>query len=464
MSRLLRSEWTKLWTVVGTGGCLLAVAGALIGVALLISSGSARTWGDGNHVDEFRFVHRPLGGDGTLTARVHAQEAGHPWAMAGIMVKQRAVAGAPYAALMVTTGHGVRMQADFGTDFTHLAGSPHPAPRYLRLTRAGDAVTGHESADGSAWSRVGTVTLAGLPPTVEVGMFVTSPGMTRVHPMRPALVQVRPGTATFDEVRVDPPGEAPWTAEDVGGRSAAGPAGPAGSAGSAGEAPFTVTGSGDITRRVDDGSRVVAATAGTVFAVLPAIAMGVLGITAEYRWGTIRATLAASPRRGRVLTAKAVVVAAATFPAALAATVVALLLTQPLLRRNGFGPPVYPDPAPLDPATVRVVAGTAAVLTLLALLGLGVGAVLRRATGAVTVLAATVFVPVVVTPFLPASAATWLQRVAPLAGLSVQQVRDTDDTFLLPWSGHPWHGLLVLCAYTGAVLGVAYRRLRRTDA
>lgn len=453
MRRLVRSEWSKLWTVLGTAGCLLAIAGAVVGVALVISSGNARTWGDAGYVDEFRFVHRALTGDGTLVARVRTQDAGHPWAMAGIMVKQRPAAGAPYAALMVTKGHGVRMQANFTTD---VAGAADTAPRYLRLTRTGDTIIGDESADGAAWTRVGTVTLKGLPATVEVGMFVTSPGLTRIHPMRPALVQVRPATATFDAVRLDPPQPAtPWTAEDIGGRVGAS---------TVDDAPFTLTGSGDIVRRTDDGSRVVAATAGTLFAVLPAIVMGVLAITAEYRWNTIRATLAASPRRGRLLAAKAVVVAASTFPAALVAVVVALLVTQPLLRRNGFRAPVYPDPSPFDPATLRVVAGTAALLTVLALLGLGMGAVMRRATGAITLLAATVFVPILVTPFLPTPAATWLQRLAPLAGLSLQQVRETDDAFLLPWSGHPWHGFLVLCGYTGAVLGVAYWRLRRTDA
>jgi hypothetical protein len=456
MKRLLRSEWTKLWTVPAAAGCLLAAGAAIVGVALLISSGNAGTWGDEGYVDEFRFVHRPLAGDGTLVARVSTQEAGHPWAMAGIMVKQRPAAGASYAALMVTAGHGVRMQSNFDVD---VAGSLHTAPRYLRLTRAGVTVTGHESADGVAWSRVGTVTLAGLPSTVEVGMFVTSPGMTRVHPMRPALVQVRPSTATFAAVRLDPPQPEPWTADDIGGRGQA-----AGEEIADGEASFTLTGSGDIVRRTDDGSRIVAATAGTVFAVLPALALGTLAVTAEYRWRTIRATLAASPRRGRLLTAKAAVVVAAAFPAALLATAAAVLLTQPLLRRAGFRPPVYPDPGLLDPATVRVVAGTAAVLTLLALLGLGTGAILRRATGAVSLLAATIFVPILVTPFLPTPAATWVQRVAPLAGLSVQQVHDTDDSFLLPWAGQPWHGFLVLCGYTGAVLAVAFWRLRRTDA
>jgi hypothetical protein len=460
---MMRAEWTKLRSLPGLAWCLLAVAAAIVGPALLISSGSPGTYDETGYVDEFRFVHRPLTGDGTLVARVRSQDAGHPWAMAGIMLRTRPEPGAPYAAVFVTPGHGVRMQANFaeaGAD----AGAGG-APRYLRLTRSGDRVAGHASADGVAWSRIGEVRLAGpagLPATAEAGLFVTSPGLTRMHPMRPALAQTRPSTAVFDDVRLEPAAaqpDAPWAGDDVGARRPQpGPAEPDAAGG------FTVTGSGDIIRRADDGSRIVAATAGTLFAALPAIALGALVMTSEYRWGGIRLALAAAPRRGRLLAAKAVVTGAATFATALAAMLGALLLTQPLLRRSGYRPPVYPDPSPLDPATLRVVAGTAAFLALLALLALGAGAVLRRGAGAIALVGGAVLVPVVVLPLLPAGAATWVQRLGPLAGMSAQQVRDTDDTLLLPWAGRPWTGLLVLSVYTAAALGAGLWQLRRRDA
>ncbi|MEH1127686.1 hypothetical protein [Micromonospora sp. CPCC 206061] len=450
MRGLVLAEWTKLRTVVGTAGCLVAMAGALVAVALLISSGNPGTYSDTDHVDEFRFVHRELTGDHTIVARVTGQESDQPWAMAGILVKRSLTPGAQYAALAVTPGHGVRMQTGFTTD---IAGDARPGPRYLRLTRTGDTVTGSESGDGVTWDRVGTVTLTGLPPTVHLGLFVTSPGMTRVHPMRPGLVQIRPNTATFEAVRVSPAGPAgPWQALDVGGTSAPTTVEVNGS--------VAVTGSGDIVGRSDDGSRIVAATAGTVFAALPAIALGVLVTTSEYRWGLIRTTLAAAPRRGPVLAAKAATVAITAFPVALAATAAALLAVQPLLHRNGYRPPTYPDPSLLDPAVLRVVTGTAIVLTLLALLGLGIGALVRRSAGAITVVAAAVLVPVAATPFAP----SWLQRFTPVAGLSVQQVRETDDTLLLPWAGRPWMGIAVLSGYTGLALAAGYWRQRRSDA
>ena len=57
-------------------------------------------------------------------------------------------------------------------------------------------------------------------------------------------------------------------------------------------------------------------------------------ITAEYRRGLIRTTLAASPRRGRVLAAKAVVLGAVTFVAGLVAAAVAVPLGERIAARQ----------------------------------------------------------------------------------------------------------------------------------
>nr|BFE79100.1 hypothetical protein GCM10020093_017010 [Planobispora longispora] len=94
------------------------------------------------------------------------------------MVKESGEQGSPYAAVMVTGEHGVRMQHDFTHD---TAGRPgkvsERSPRWLRLTRTGETLTGYESADGVTWAAVGTVRLAGLPDTVRIGMFAASPAI-----------------------------------------------------------------------------------------------------------------------------------------------------------------------------------------------------------------------------------------------------------------------------------------------
>ena len=75
-----------------------------------------------------------------------------PWSKAGIIITASTRQGAAYAAMMVTGGHGVRMQYDYTERRPGLAGAVTAAsPRWLRLTRAGDTVTGYDSADGTHW-------------------------------------------------------------------------------------------------------------------------------------------------------------------------------------------------------------------------------------------------------------------------------------------------------------------------
>src|SRR5258708_35732742 len=80
-------------------------------------------------------------------------------------------------------------------------------------------------------------------------------------------------------------------------------------------------------------------------------------ITAEYRRGLIRTTLTASPRRGRMLAAKAIVIGSVTFVAGLGAAAAAVSFGAQLGRGRG----TYLFPASW-PTGLRVVAGNAALL------------------------------------------------------------------------------------------------------
>ena len=59
------------------------------------------------------------------------------------------------------------------------------------------------------------------------------------------------------------------------------------------------------------------------------IVLAAMFVTGEYRRGLIRTTLTASPRRGRVLIAKAVVIAAVAFVVGAAAAAVSIPLGEP---------------------------------------------------------------------------------------------------------------------------------------
>jgi ABC-type transport system involved in multi-copper enzyme maturation permease subunit len=184
------------------------------------------------------------------------------------------------------------------------------------------------------------------------------------------------------------------------------------------------------------------------------VALAVVFVTAEYKWGAIRTSLAASPRRGRLLAAKALVIGAATFAAGVAAGLGAFLLSAPMLRSNGV------TPASLaDGPVLRAVAGTGALMAAVAVFSLGVAVILRRSAASITVVLLLLLIPQLVGRGLPLSVAMWLERLTPAAGFAIQQTVDRYDTAIGPWAG-----LGVLCGYAAATLAAALWLLRRRDA
>ena len=228
---------------------------------------------------------------------------------------------------------------------------------------------------------------------------------------------------------------------------------------------MTVTGTGDIAPYVTaangaDGTPIENTLTGVFAALIAVIVVAALFITAEYRRGLIRVTFAASPARGRVLAAKAAVIGAVTFVAGLAGAAGAVVFGTALLRSNGnFILPV----STLTEA--RVLAGTAALLAVVAVLAVALGAILRSGAAAVTVLIVAIVLPyllAIALPVLPASAADWLLRVTPAAGFAIEQTVQRYAQVAAsytPKNGYyplpPWAGFAVLCAWAALALGLA---------
>ena len=171
------------------------------------------------------------------------------------------------------------------------------------------------------------------------------------------------------------------------------------------------------------------------------IAMAVIAalfITTEFRRAIIRTTFTATPRRGQVLAAKAVVLAAIAFVTGVAAAVPAFLISQPLLRENGFAPPAYPKVSLTDGPVARAVVGTGLALALLAVLALALGAVVRSSAAAITVVIAIVVLPLIIGPFLTLDGEAWLKRITPGAGMAIQQTRERWDDAIGPWPASPF--------------------------
>lgn len=471
--RLLRAEWTKLWSV---RRWLLGMAAAVLLTllfSLVTAAGSSSdrnqrpedfTIGpDGELVrDELHLVHQPLTGDGSLTVRVGAQQDSHPSARAGVMLRESLPPGSRYAAVLVTPGDGVRFQANYTID---RPGSASTAPRWLRLTRTGSTVTGYESADGADWQEVGSIDLPGLPATVPVGFFVNSPDEVeygRSFGGSSSGERPTPGRAEFDRVRLTPaPPGATWDRTDT----SRGFVRTGGEFRQDGDR-FTLEGSGDLVVDPPDTDHAQMSLFGLVLGQIAVAVVAVLFITSEYRRGMIRTTFAASPRRGRVLAAKAIVIGAATFLVGLVATVTAFLVSQPVLRGNGFGPPAYPAVSLADGPVLRAVVGGAVLLGLVAVFSLGLGAILRRGAGAIAAVVMLLMVPVIIEGGLPLAVAQWLIRSTPAAGFAILQTQPVDQArrIVAPDMADPLPGLGVVALYAAASLAVAYWRLRRRDA
>jgi len=337
---ILRAEWTKFRSVPGwiRGSMVAALIILVFPVTGLGGPPDAAepvpTGPDGEPVSSaYYVVHRPLTGDGRITVAVTSLTAdGAPWAKAGLIIKAAPEPGARYAAVMVTGGHGVRMQHDYLHDRPGPSGA-----RWLRLTRSGDTITGEASFDGTSWSSIDTVRLPGLAATVQAGLFVAGPQVTRG-------LGTAPGVATAEFGGPALAGGWPagtWAGDQRGAGTATFSGYPRG--GSGGFTPtgdgLTVTGAGDLApaTRSDLPLGIAASDLlmGTFPALIVVVVVATLMITTEYRYGLIRSTLSASPRRGRVLVVKALVFGGVTFAASLVAAVLALPLWLWLVGRLG---------------------------------------------------------------------------------------------------------------------------------
>jgi ABC-2 type transport system permease protein len=179
--------------------------------------------------------------------------------------------------------------------------------------------------------------------------------------------------------------------------------------------------------------------------------LGVLMITGEYTTGMIRATLGAVPKRLPVLWGKVAVFAPVTFALTLAASLAAFLGGQALLGSHGV--------SLSTPGAVRAVFGVALYLTVLGVLALALGFLIRNTAGAITALFALLIAVPGIAAALPSS---WQRSIVPYLPSSAGQAvymthRDTNTM-------HPWAGFALFCLYTAIAVGAAAVALRRRDA
>ncbi|MCX7002685.1 MAG: hypothetical protein NTV22_05350 [bacterium] len=126
--------------------------------------------------DAFRYVSQPASGDCSIVAMVVTQQNTDPWAKAGVMIREDLSIDAPNAAVFITPGNGVRFQwrtsAGGATASTGVAGVTTPCR--LRLQRSGTSFAAYYSANGSAWTQIGTSQTVVMASTLTLGLAVTA--------------------------------------------------------------------------------------------------------------------------------------------------------------------------------------------------------------------------------------------------------------------------------------------------
>ena len=192
---------------------------------------------------------------------------------------------------------------------------------------------------------------------------------------------------------------------------------------------------------------------------LAQLAIGVLGvliITTEYSSGMIRTTFTAVPQRGLVLAVKAVIFACVTLVVSALTTFVTFFASQAILNRGTVKYGVSLS----SPHALRIVIGAALYLTVCALLGVALGALLRSTAAAITALAGLLFILPIMMNFLPVSwhrdaIAQWLPSNA---GMQII------EKVTQPLQFSPWVGLAVFAGWVVLAFAAGLVLLRRRDA
>ncbi|HUY21229.1 MAG TPA: ABC transporter permease [Acidimicrobiales bacterium] len=196
---------------------------------------------------------------------------------------------------------------------------------------------------------------------------------------------------------------------------------------------------------------------GLLFGQLAVGVLGVLVMSAEYGTGTIRASLAAVPRRPVVLGAKIVVFGAVALVVSEVVAFAAFFIGQAILSGS------TPTATLSGPGVTRAVVGGGLYLTVLGLLALGLATIIRHTAGAIfTFVSVLLILPLIVSAF-PASIGHPIGRYLPaVIGSAMTTTTGHGHPDFLP-SFPPWTGFSILCAYAVGALVVGGVIMVRRD-
>jgi ABC-2 type transport system permease protein len=193
---------------------------------------------------------------------------------------------------------------------------------------------------------------------------------------------------------------------------------------------------------------------GVFLAQLAIGVLGVLVITGEYSTGMIRSSIAAVPHRRPVLIAKALVFGLTALILTELAAFAAFLLGQLALKSTHLQASLSTHEA------VRAIIGAGLYLTLIGLLAIGLGFLIRNTAGGIAAVFGIVLVLPLLANALPSPYSTDVSKYLPLnAGTQILMTGNYDSSMLSPWAGI---GVTALYALVALIAGAIV--LTRRDA
>jgi ABC-2 type transport system permease protein len=196
---------------------------------------------------------------------------------------------------------------------------------------------------------------------------------------------------------------------------------------------------------------------GGILSTIFLLVIGVKAATGEYASGMIRLTLTASPRRGRVLGAKAIVVAAVMTVVGILLTGAMFLVSQAIFASYGMR-----SASLLDGDALRAVAAVAVLSAQFPVIALALGFLLRSTAGAIIGVFALILAPPFAGDLLPAWYADHVAMYMPGAAsdaIAIGHLAGATEPMLSPVAG-----AIVVAAWIAVFLGAAWAVFERRDA
>jgi endonuclease/exonuclease/phosphatase family metal-dependent hydrolase len=167
LAQVLPTDWAT--KDIGSVGMTGAASGTPS--AFSVSGAGADIW---DSSDQFRYLYKPMTGDGTIVTQVANVPAVNAWTKAGVMIRETLATNSRHAMVVVSNAKGIAFQRRTATGGLSVhTGTTGAAPYYVKLTRAGSLFTAAKSVDGVTWTTFGSETIA-MTSTVYVGLAVTS--------------------------------------------------------------------------------------------------------------------------------------------------------------------------------------------------------------------------------------------------------------------------------------------------